>query len=64
MPICEFWYGCSPVNLLHICRTPFPKTTTGGLLLFLQKEINKTTNPFLFLTNGSKNHPRYKVSRS
>ena len=25
--------GCSPVNLLHFCRTPFPKTTSGELLL-------------------------------
>ena len=24
---------CSPVNLLHIFRTPFPKNTSGGLLL-------------------------------
>ena len=27
--------GCSPVNLLHISRTPFPKNTSGCLLLFL-----------------------------
>ena len=27
------WHGCSPVNLLHIFRTPFPKNTSGGLLL-------------------------------
>ena len=26
-------HGCSPVNLLHIFRTPFPKNTSGGLLL-------------------------------
>ena len=26
--------GCSPVNLLQIFRTPFPKNTSGGLLLF------------------------------
>ena len=25
--------GCSPVNLLHILRTPFPKNTSGGMLL-------------------------------
>ena len=25
-------YGCSPVNLLHIFRTPFPKNTSGRLL--------------------------------
>ena len=28
-----FRHGCSPVNLLHIFRTPFPKNTSGGLLL-------------------------------
>ena len=27
------WHGCSPVNLLHIFRTPFPKNTSGWLLL-------------------------------
>ena len=27
------WNGCSPVNLLNIFRTPFPKNTLGGLLL-------------------------------
>ena len=26
-------HGCSPVNLLHIFRTPFSKNTSGGLLL-------------------------------
>ena len=26
-------HGCSPVNLLHIFRTPFPKNTSGRLLL-------------------------------
>ena len=25
--------GCSPVNLVHIFRIPFPKDTYGGLLL-------------------------------
>ena len=25
-------HGCSPVNLLHVLRTPFPKHTSGGLL--------------------------------
>ena len=25
--------GCSPVNLLHIFRTPFPENIFGGLLL-------------------------------
>ena len=27
------WHGCSPVNLLHILRTPFTKNTSGRLLL-------------------------------
>ena len=26
-------HGCSPVNLLHIFRTPFSNNTSGGLLL-------------------------------
>ena len=26
-------HGCSPVNLLHICRTSFSKNAFGGLLL-------------------------------
>ena len=28
-----FRHGCSPINLLHIFRTPFPKNTSGWLLL-------------------------------
>ena len=35
-------HGCSPVNLLHIFRTPFPKDTSGGLLL--QLKYKKVTN--------------------
>ena len=36
--LCNFiemtlWNGCSPLNLLHIFRTHFPKNTYGGLLL-------------------------------
>ena len=29
----KLWHGCSPINLLHIFRTPFPKNTSEGLLL-------------------------------
>ena len=25
--------GCSPVNLLHIFRTPFPRNTSGWVFL-------------------------------
>ena len=36
-------HGCSPVNLLHIFRTPFPKNTSGQLLLkaviYYEKEL-------------------------
>ena len=28
-------HGCSPVDLLHIFRAPFPKNTSGRLLLIL-----------------------------
>ena len=28
-----FQHGCSPINLLHIFRTPFPQKTSGWLLL-------------------------------
>ena len=41
MPKCELYnfielalrHGCSPVSLLHIFRTPFPRDTSGWLLL-------------------------------
>ena len=27
------WHGCSPVNWLHLFRTPFPRNTSVSLLL-------------------------------
>ena len=30
---CKLRRGCSPVNFLHIFRTPFPRNTFGWLLL-------------------------------
>ena len=27
-------HGCSPVNTLHIFRTPFPRNTSGCVLLY------------------------------
>ena len=49
MPKCDFnkvdrnkeitlRYGCSPVNLLHIFRTPFFKDTSGRLLPFARNQ--------------------------
>ena len=55
MPKCDFnkvakqlyWielrHGCSPVHLLHIFRTVFPKNTSEGLLLFLLKSFISLT---------------------
>ena len=33
------WHECSPINLLHILRTPFPKNTSKGLLLNFFSEV-------------------------
>ena len=30
-------HGCSPINLLHIFRTPFDKNNSGGLLVLIWK---------------------------
>ena len=35
-----FQQGCSPVNLLHIFRTPFTKNTSGWLLLIIAKTFS------------------------
>ena len=32
-------HGCSPVNLLHIFRTPFLKNSSGGLLLNIRTTL-------------------------
>ena len=44
MPKCDFnkvgnhtSHGRFPINLLHISRTPFPKNTSGWLLLYISK---------------------------
>ena len=41
------WHGCSPVNLLHIFRVPFPKNTSGRLLLKIL--FKKSGSGFLLL---------------
>ena len=37
-------HGCSPVNLLHISRTPFPKKTSGRLFPVI---VAKDSHAFL-----------------
>ena len=34
-------HGCSPVNLLHIFRTPFTENTSERLLVVIKKDFNK-----------------------
>ena len=45
------WHGFSLVNLMHILRTPFPKNTSGGLLLRLstvQITRSRSSRPEVF----------------
>ena len=44
-------HGCSPVNLLHIFRTPCPKNTSGGLLLYPATSLKKRLQHKCFLMN-------------
>ena len=44
-------HGFSPVNLLHIFRTPFPKNASGRLYLELDVTITITRNCMLFPVN-------------
>ena len=43
-------HGCSPVNLLHIFRSPSPKNTSKGLLLSNVPMI--LSHPFIMLSFG------------
>ena len=42
--------GCSPINLLHIFRPPFPKNTSEGLFLYVLFSL-KLASPYLFKTS-------------
>ena len=41
-------HECSPVNLLHIFRTPFPKSTSGGMLLDLEQKYSGAVGQICF----------------
>ena len=43
------WNGCSPVNLLHVFRSPFLKNTSEGLLLkeILIQSFTNLVKPYL-----------------
>ena len=43
-------HGCSPVNLLHIFRTPFLKNTSGWLLQVLLTILNLVYSRYLTLS--------------
>ena len=40
-----FKHGCSPVNLLHIFRTPFLRNNSGWLLLSHTKNDYRLSDP-------------------
>ena len=44
-------HGCSPVNLLHIFKTPFQQNTSGWLFLKTLTEYTSTADLKAFHTN-------------
>ena len=53
MPRCDFIFNfieivlrhwCSPVNLLHFFKIPFPENTSGWLLLHLRSTLPENKN--------------------
>ena len=57
MPKCDFnkvaRHRCSPVNLLHMFRTPFLKSTSGWLLPQLYAEIKYNVPKGKFILKNS-----------
>ena len=53
MPKCDFTlrYGCSPVNLPHIFRTPFLMNSSGRLLLSFVLQRKKQMSGFYMKCN-------------
>ena len=59
MPKCNFnkvakqlRHGCSPVNLLHIFRTPFPRSTSGWLLMNVGRALRQKHLLPIYLSKG------------
>ena len=55
------WHGCSPVNLLHIFRTPFPKNTSGWLFLYQHVLFQIVQSRKLSLQNDFCQTHRFKI---
>ena len=53
-------HGCSPVNLLHIFRTPFIKNTFGWLLLHFAKLLK---NHWQLLKEKIKIHTKMRFDK-
>ena len=53
-------HGCSPVNLLHIFRTPFIKNTSGLLLLHFAKLLK---NHWQLLKEKIKIHTKMRFDK-
>ena len=67
MPKCDFKceialkQECSPVYLLYIFRAPFPKNTSGGLLLIRCQKICESIEPVKsFFQHNQITHLEYK----
>ena len=68
MPKCNFnkvakitlWYRCSPVNLLHIFRTPCLKNTSGCLFLNWKMVKNSRQNEYVKISVLQK-HFKFKL---
>ena len=56
------WHRCSPVNLLHIFRTPFTKNTSGRLLLIITN-LTIRTNKLNFFRTGKNVDSRFSSVR-
>ena len=52
------WHGCSPVYLLHIFGTPFPRNISGWLLLTFHIEKRTTVKYNSIETKQSKSYTR------